>query len=212
LRKYKEIYFNKKIEPEIQIKKAKCYGNGNGNGNNKVECVDMVDKEVNEFNELMKQKELFYVEMIPMVIADFIMIKGNYVVVNLDEDNKELNEKLHLEFDKKIWSKIIETNTNTNTNNNSFIYNENTKEQQHNNTNMISLLTLTKTNEQQKLNKDISISNSNLGRLFYEFIQFYGLQFEPSKYIIYIKSNINDDKEFFNYQVSIIYIYVYICI
>ena len=153
LRKYKEIYFNKKIEPEIQIKKANCYGNGNGN--NKVECVDMVDKEVNEFNELMKQKELFYVEMIPMVIADFIMVKGNYVVVNLDEDNKELNEKLHLEFDKKIWSKIIETNTNTN-NNNSFIYNENTKEQQHNNTNMISLLTLTKTNEQQKLNKAIN--------------------------------------------------------
>ena len=63
--------------------------------------------------------------------------------------------------------------------------------------------------KQQKLNKDISISNSNLGRLFYEFIQFYGLQFEPSKYIIYIKSNINDDKEFFNYQVSIIYIYMY---
>ena len=151
LRKYKEIYFNKKIEPEIQIKKAKCYGNAEVDV--KKECVNMVDKEVNEFNELMKQKELFYVEMIPMVIADFIMVKGNYVVVNLDEDNKELNEKLHLDFDKKIWSKIIETNTNTN--NNSFIHNENTKEQ-HNNTNMISLLTLTKTHEQQKLNKAIN--------------------------------------------------------
>ena len=66
--------------------------------------------------------------------------------------------------------------------------------------------------KQQKLNKDISINNSNLGRLFYEFIQFYGLQFEPAKYIIYIKSNINDDKEFFNYQVSIIYMYICICI
>ena len=57
--------------------------------------------------------------------------------------------------------------------------------------------------KQQKLNKDISINNSNLGRLFYDFIHFYGLQFEPSKYIIHIKNNINDDKECFNYQVSI---------
>lgn len=162
LRKYKEIYFNKKIEPEIQIKKAKCYGDSN-DGNSVKKCVDMVDKEVNECKELMKQKELFYVEMIPMVIADFIMVKGNYVVVNLDEDNKELNEKLHLEFDKKIWSKIIENNTNTNTNNttstntnnNSFINDENTKEQRNNNK-MISLLTLTKTHEQQKLNKAIN--------------------------------------------------------
>ena len=58
--------------------------------------------------------------------------------------------------------------------------------------------------KQQKLNKDISINNSNLGRLFYDFIHFYGLQFEPSKYIIHIKNNVNDGEEFFNYQVSII--------
>ena len=53
--------------------------------------------------------------------------------------------------------------------------------------------------KQKKIGKDISITENNLGRLFYEFVNFYGLQFDPSKYIIIARSN-EDETEDINIQ------------
>ena len=53
--------------------------------------------------------------------------------------------------------------------------------------------------KQKKEGKDISVTDNNLGRLFYDFINFYGLQFDPSKYIIVAKSN-DDENEDINFD------------
>lgn len=53
--------------------------------------------------------------------------------------------------------------------------------------------------KQKKEGKDISLNDNNLGRLFYDFINFYGLQFDPSKYIIVVKSN-DDENEDINFN------------
>ena len=158
LRKYKEKYYNKRIYPEIQIKKANCCNASTCHNDNRKECIAIIDKEVSEFNELMKQKELFYVEMIPMVLADFIRVNNTYVVINLDDDNKELNEKLNTDFDKKIWSKIIENNTNNTSDPGHSHTKERPKEllppapqNDSSSASMISLLMLRKAHEQRKL-------------------------------------------------------------
>ena len=51
---------------------------------------------------------------------------------------------------------------------------------------------------------DISTNDNNLGQLFYDFIHYYGLEYEYSKSIIYIKNNINDldDLKYQNIQHS----------
>lgn len=53
--------------------------------------------------------------------------------------------------------------------------------------------------KQKKEGKDISLNDNNLGRLFYDFINFYGLHFDPSKYIIVAKSN-DDENEDINFN------------
>ena len=53
---------------------------------------------------------------------------------------------------------------------------------------------------QKKIGKDISNNENNLGRLFYDFVNHYGLKFEPSKYIIYARTNEDEDSEDFNIQ------------
>ena len=53
--------------------------------------------------------------------------------------------------------------------------------------------------KQKKAGKDISLNDNNLGRLFYDFINFYGLQFDPSEYIIVTKSN-DDENEGINFN------------
>ena len=45
--------------------------------------------------------------------------------------------------------------------------------------------------------KIISIKNGNLGRLFYEFLYFYGIQFDPTKHIISVNENIKSPNSFF---------------
>ena len=45
--------------------------------------------------------------------------------------------------------------------------------------------------------KIISIKNGNLGRLFYEFLYFYGIQFEPTKHIVNVNENIKSPNSFF---------------
>ena len=46
--------------------------------------------------------------------------------------------------------------------------------------------------QQANAGVDISLSENNLGQLFYDFIEFYGTQFQYNKSIIYIKDNLND--------------------
>ena len=102
LAKYKEKYYTLKIYPQII-------------SNN------IPEQSISDLNELMKQKEYFYVEMIPMIIADYIQYQSNnmFVFINIDDNDKELNESVKEKYDNEIWKKILETNNNTsNTNNN----------------------------------------------------------------------------------------------
>ena len=62
------------------------------------------------------------------------------------------------------------------------------------------LMIVTYLQTQKKIGKDISNNENNLGRLFYDFVNHYGLKFEPSKYIIYARTNEDEDSEDFNIQ------------
>ena len=101
LAKYKEKYYSLKIYPQLL--------------NNNI-----ASQSISDLNELMKRKEYFYVEMIPMVIADYIQYQSNnmFVFINLDENDKELNESVKEKYDNEIWKKILEMNNNTSNNNN----------------------------------------------------------------------------------------------
>lgn len=46
--------------------------------------------------------------------------------------------------------------------------------------------------------KIITIKDGNLGRLFYEFLYFYGIQFDPTKHIVNVNENIKSPNNFFD--------------
>ena len=62
------------------------------------------------------------------------------------------------------------------------------------------LMIVTFLQTQKKIGKDISNNENNLGRLFYDFVNHYGIKFEPSKYIIYARINEDDEKDDLNIQ------------
>ena len=62
------------------------------------------------------------------------------------------------------------------------------------------LMIVTYLQTQKKIGKDISNNENNLGRLFFDFVNHYGLKFEPSKYIIYARTNEDEDSEDFTIQ------------
>ena len=62
------------------------------------------------------------------------------------------------------------------------------------------LMIVTFLQTQKKIGKDISNNENNLGRLFFDFVNHYGLKFEPSKYIIYARTNEDEDSDDFNLQ------------
>ena len=66
-------------------------------------------------------------------------------------------------------------------------------------------------NEQMEQNMDISINDDNLGRLFYEFLYFYGIKFDPTKITVSIDID-NQDSIFYDQTqfVSVIYIIIFI--
>ena len=62
------------------------------------------------------------------------------------------------------------------------------------------LMIVTFLQTQKRIGKDISNNENNLGRLFYDFVNHYGIKFEPSKYIIYARINEDDEKDDLNIQ------------
>ena len=52
---------------------------------------------------------------------------------------------------------------------------------------------------QKRVGNDISINENNLGKLFFDFVNHYGLKFDPRKYIIIAKKNEYDENEI-NFQ------------
>lgn len=60
---------------------------------------------------------------------------------------------------------------------------------------------------QQENKKSIKLTENNLGRMFLEFLWYYGLMFDHSKYVIYAypTNEVASDKE------SINFIYVNLC-
>ena len=62
------------------------------------------------------------------------------------------------------------------------------------------LMIVTFLQTQKKIGKDISNNENNLGRLFFDFVNHYGLKFEPSKYIIYARTNEDEDSDDLNIQ------------
>jgi hypothetical protein len=60
---------------------------------------------------------------------------------------------------------------------------------------------------QKRSGLDISVSQNNLGKLFFDCVNYYGLQFDPAKFIIYARKTEDDENDEINLQVSI-YIYM----
>ena len=46
--------------------------------------------------------------------------------------------------------------------------------------------------QQSNMGIDINLNENNLGKLFFEFLQFFSFEFDFNKSVIYIKNNIND--------------------
>ena len=65
---------------------------------------------------------------------------------------------------------------------------------------------------QKRSGLDISVNQNNLGKLFFDCVNYYGLQFDPAKFIIYARKTEDDENDEINLQVSIylhIHIYIY---
>ena len=63
---------------------------------------------------------------------------------------------------------------------------------------------------QKRSGLDISVSQNNLGKLFFDCVNYYGLQFDPAKFIIYARKTEDDENDEINLQVSThIHIYYY---
>ena len=131
IEKYNKIYYNRKIKPLVEefLK--------NKDNEDVTECYKIVEYDrkgriVNscdallemvgvkggykglrknpkeEFDNYMKKGEILFVDILPIIIADFLQANPDFAVINLDVNDKELIELLKKFFDNDILKKLKE--------------------------------------------------------------------------------------------------------
>ena len=134
LKKYNDIFFNKKIKPAIEINNknnnTEDFTNDytiieyNKNGEliynydqmkemNKKYSSVLKDHEIKiekeyELNE--KENDILYIETLPVLIADFIQENPKYIIINSDVNDNELNNEIKNLFDGNILKKVEREN------------------------------------------------------------------------------------------------------
>ena len=136
LKKYNDIFFNKKIKPAIEINNknnnTEDFTNDytiieyNKNGEliynydqmkemNKKYSSVLKDHEIKiekeyELNE--KENDILYIETLPLLIADFIQENPKYNIINTELNDNELNKEIKNLFDGDILKKLEKNNRN----------------------------------------------------------------------------------------------------
>ena len=134
LKKYNEIFFNKKIKPIIEINKIDninedlteyypiveynkkgdliCYYDQMKEKNKKYSSVlkshEITLEKEYELNE--KENDILFIETLPVLIADFIQENPKYIIINSDVNDNELNNEIKNLFDGNILKKVEREN------------------------------------------------------------------------------------------------------
>ena len=128
MRKYNQIYFTRKIKPLIEINTIEEISNDytnyypigeydkNGNLINVFEQIKILNKEnyiksndltlEEEYELNLKEDNILYIETLPMIIADFINLHSNYVIINTEINDSKLNNDIKNLFDGEIMKRI----------------------------------------------------------------------------------------------------------
>ena len=133
LEKYNEIFYNKKIKPVLEINMIENIENDFSDYfpiveydkkgqikyyNDKIKELNKENEGKLQFHEISLQKEyennkneknILYIETLPVILADFIQNNLNYVIINTEYDDKDLNNEIKNLFDSDIVHKL-ETN------------------------------------------------------------------------------------------------------
>ena len=131
LMKYNSKFYSKKIEPIVE------YFNRKGNGNDLTEIKIMKEYDrkgrlINTFGKLLEiigikssfksvlknpkneydtnieKGDILYIEILPIILADFLQENNDFVVINLDKDDLNLNSDIKNRFDDNLLQKIGE--------------------------------------------------------------------------------------------------------
>ena len=135
LNKYNNIFYNKKIKPAIEITKIETIADDftdyypmaeyDKKGTliyyydqikelNKENEGKLKSKEITlqqEYENNLKENDILYVETLPVIIADFIQLNSDYVIINNELEDNDLNNEIKNLFDSEIVKKIENNNT-----------------------------------------------------------------------------------------------------
>ena len=64
-----------------------------------------------EYENNLKENDILYIETLPVIIADFIQSNSDYVIINNELDDNNLNNEIKSLFDSEIVKKIENDNT-----------------------------------------------------------------------------------------------------
>ena len=129
LEKYNKIFYSKKIEPIVDY----FIRRGNGNDLTEIKCITEYDRKgrvINTFNKLLenigiknsfksitknpkdefdiiKEKgDSLYIEILPIILADFLQENNDFAVIDLDINDKNFISEIKSLFDENLIKKI----------------------------------------------------------------------------------------------------------
>ena len=127
--KYNSKFYSKKIEPIVDYFIRK----GNGDDLTEIRCMTEYDRKgriINTFGKLLEnigiknnfklitknpkdeydinieKGDILYIEILPIILADFLQENKDFVVINLDTDDIKLNSDIKVRFDDNLLHKI----------------------------------------------------------------------------------------------------------
>ena len=139
LEKYNKIYYNRRIKPLVEsfLKNknnddvTECYKITEYDRKGRIvhtcdELLEMMGikggykgirkNPQDEYDSYMKRGDILFVDTLPIIIADFLQANPDFVVINLDTNDKQLIEELKRFFDDDILKRIREENEKNNNN------------------------------------------------------------------------------------------------
>ena len=133
LEKYNKIYYNRRIKPLVESffknknndDVTECYKITEYDRKGRIvhtcdELLEMMGikggykgirkNPQDEYDSYMKRGDILFVDTLPIIIADFLQVNPDFVVINLDTNDKQLIEELKRFFDDDILKRIREEN------------------------------------------------------------------------------------------------------
>ena len=133
LEKYNKIYYNRRIKPLVESffknknndDVTECYKITEYDRKGRIvhtcdELLEMMGYKggykgirknpQDEYDSYMKRGDILFIDTLPIIIADFLQANPDFVVINLDTNDKQLIEELKRFFDDDILKRIREEN------------------------------------------------------------------------------------------------------